>query len=176
VSRASLPSDDFVAFLTSSQDLLRAYATSCVGNYNDACDVMQKVNLVLLKKGKNFTSESEFRAWAIEVAKYEILAYARSRQRDRLVFSPELVELMAESAASPLLRLTDRHRALRKCLSLLSPDKQRMLTLRYSQDMAIPELSVEFGKSQGAVKAVLLRLRRSLNKCIAKQLTSLPSH
>jgi RNA polymerase sigma-70 factor (ECF subfamily) len=136
---------------------------------------MQKINLVLLKKGKEFESGDEFRAWAIGVAKYEVLAFARTRQRDRLTFSPELVDLMTNSATSSVVRLTERHLALKKCLSLISPDKQKLLLLKYAQDVTVSQLACEFDKSEGAIKAILLRMRRSLQKCIDSQMSPVSS-
>jgi RNA polymerase sigma-70 factor, ECF subfamily len=170
LSEHQLPSDQFVRFLTASQNQLLAYALACIGNYNDASDVLQKINIVLLKKGGDFGLEREFRAWAFGVAKYEILAFARSRQRDKLTFSPELVESMADSCLEPMSRMTDRHQAMLHCVSQLSEGRRSLIQMRYAQDLTLQEIAKETGKTIEAIKASFVRLRRSLRQCVDRRL------
>jgi RNA polymerase sigma-70 factor, ECF subfamily len=170
LSEYKLPSDQFVGFLTSSQNQLLGYALACIGNYNDASDVLQKINMVLLKKGRDFENETDFRAWAFGVAKYEILAYVRSRQREKLTFSPELVESMAASCLVPVSQMSNRHKAMLHCISQLSESRRRLVQMRYSQDLTVQEIAKETGKTLEAIKAALVRLRRSLRQCIDRRL------
>ncbi|TWT87495.1 ECF RNA polymerase sigma factor SigE [Pseudobythopirellula maris] len=160
-----------MGFLTASQDRLRAYILACVGNYNDASDILQKTNVVLLRKSKDFADSGEFEAWAFSTAKYEVLSHVRDRQRDRLAFSPELVEVMVEAAAAQVGNLAARQAALSGCLSKLSADKRRLIRMRYAEDLSITQVASGVGKSTGAVKAMMRRLRGMLHECVKKRLS-----
>lgn len=160
------PSDKFVGFLTASQDQLRAYILACLGSYNDALDVLQATNVVLLRKANDISSLEEFQRWAIQVAKYEVLAYLRDSQRRGFVFAPELAELMAQATEPKLSNVSMRQSALRQCLSLLPEEKQEVVRLRYSQDLTTRQIASELGRSENSVKVMLHRLRKALQKCI----------
>lgn len=168
------PSDKLVGYITASQDRLRAYILACLGSYNNAMDVLQGTNVVLLRKGQELDDQrlnlDEFQTWAIQVARYEILAYVRDSKRRGLVFAPELAELMCQVAESKLHHLSARQSALRHCLSTVSEDRQELVRLRYSQDLTTRQIASEVGRSESSVKVMLHRLRRALHKCIELRL------
>ncbi|TWT94010.1 ECF RNA polymerase sigma factor SigE [Botrimarina colliarenosi] len=170
MSSSQLPSDKFVGFLTASQDRLRAYVLACVGNYSDAGDILQKTNVVLLRKAREFQESVEFEAWAIGVAKFEVLAFVRDRQRERLSFSSELVELMVDASEEAVGTLAKRQIALRSCLASLPEEKQLLIRMRYAEDLSMGQIASHLGKSVGSVKALVRRVRALLHECVATKL------
>ncbi|TWT72831.1 ECF RNA polymerase sigma factor SigE [Posidoniimonas polymericola] len=159
-----------MGFLTNSQDRLRAFILASVGNYSDAGDILQKTNVVLLKKAGDYAEAGQFDAWAIGIAKYEVLAHIRDRQRERLSFSPDLVELMSDAAEEQVKKLGDRQLALRKCLSQLPAEKRQLIGMRYFEELSMAEIAARLGKSAGAVKATVRRLRGLLHECVSRKM------
>ena len=106
------PSDDFIQLLTSHQTQLRGVILAGLGNYVDCQDVLQKTNLAIWKKAAEFDDSKSFLAWAIGIARFEILAFMRDRQRDRHVFDPEVADLLVAQAEREVGGLPERQIAV----------------------------------------------------------------
>jgi RNA polymerase sigma-70 factor (ECF subfamily) len=161
-------SEVFVQLLTAEQLKLLYYIAKLLGDPNEAQNVLQETNLVLWRKAAEFRLGSNFSAWAHNVAYWQVRAFVRDRQRDRHVFSEELIEQLAsheEHAFDPDMRL-----ALRHCLSQTSVPNMELLRQRYQAGLSIKELADRLGKKTSAVKVSLLRIRRALLKCIEAKL------
>lgn len=135
--------------------------------------MLQKTNVVLLRKSRDFLQLKDFQAWAIRVAKFEVLAHVRDRNRERLAFYPELIEVMTEEVKVHAGVLEARQLALRKCLARLPVDKQQLIRMRYAEDLSVSQVAADMGRSLGSVKAMLRRLRSLLHECVEKQLSEL---
>ncbi|TWT78334.1 RNA polymerase sigma factor [Posidoniimonas polymericola] len=164
--------DQFIKDLTQSQGNLRAYLLAALGNYDDAADVLQKTNLVLWRSAHRYQPGTDFIAWAITLARFELQSFFRDRSRDRHVFSEELSGMMLQTAAKELPDLDDRQEALRHCLQGLSARSQEMLQLRYDTSSSITQIADRVGKTEDAIKSALLRVRKSLERCIELRLRS----
>jgi len=124
-------SDAFIQLLATHQSNLRGYILSSLGSYADAEDVLQKTNLVLWKKYAEFRPGADFLPWAFAVARYEILTFIRDKQRDQLVFCPDVTELMMESCKSVPQQVSERQEALRNCVIHLPKRQLEILKLSY---------------------------------------------
>jgi RNA polymerase sigma-70 factor (ECF subfamily) len=158
--------DWVIAQMTEHQTRLGAYINAALGEYFSAQDVLQKTNLAIWKKAKEFQPGAEFLPWAIGIARYEILAYYRDRGRDRLVFSPEISDMLANLAEKRLSRISERQIALRECLKQLPNHSRRIIDIRYGENRSLNEISENLGKTVPSIKMLLLRLRASLAKCV----------
>lgn len=157
---------DYVQLLTGFQNDLRAFVFAALANYSDSEDVLQRINVKLWNKAGSFKPNSDFGAWAITVAKYELLHYYRSTRRDRHVFDPDVMELMLAAAEQRISNSSERVDALRECLKQLPKNSRALLRKRYNEGMTMKELATDTGRSMSSVKSMLLRLRRSLQSCI----------
>ncbi|WP_197529634.1 sigma-70 family RNA polymerase sigma factor [Botrimarina mediterranea] len=164
--------DQFIRRLTDHQVDLQGFILSSLGSYSDALDVLQQTNIALWKKADQFHAGSPFMPWALQVAKYEILAFLRKRRRDRHQFSSEVVELMVDMAIQRSSNLSQRSEALMDCIKELPERSRHFLAIRYASDRSVSEVAEISGRTVEAVKSVFLRIRRSLEECIDRRLTS----
>lgn len=171
---SSIPRDEptdeaFVQLLTAEQLKLLHYIARLLGNPNEAQNILQETNLVLWRKSSDFCPGTNFSAWARNVAYWQVRAYVRDRQRDRHVFSEELMQQLAkreeDEEFEPEMRI-----ALRHCLSEVSPSNLDMLRQRYEGGLSIQDLALNVGKTPTSVKVGLLRMRRALMKCIERKI------
>ncbi len=109
---------------------------------------------------------------AFAVARFEILAYTRDRSRDRLVFDEDVVMAMAGTSEPLAARQSERIDALEVCLSKLKPEHQKTLTDYYAKGYNFKEIAAFQDRGHSAVKAMVMRLRQSLGKCIERQMAS----
>lgn len=156
----------YVQELTGSQSRLRGYILASLGNYSNTADVLQRTNLTLWKKAREFRPGAEFLPWALSIARFEILAFLRDHRRDRHVFSDEVAKLMLDAAASEIAIPGDRQTALRKCLEKLPVRSRDLLWQRYDQNKSIRQIAVDTERSEDSVKCLFLRLRKKLERCI----------
>lgn len=112
--------EDLIVLLTTHQSRLFAYILSLMGEPNQALDVLQETNLTLWRKAKELRPGSNFTAWALQVAYYQVLACRQRQRRDRLVFDDDLVAQLSQEAASDQGEFLHRQTTLGDCLKKLN--------------------------------------------------------
>lgn len=158
--------DGYVKELIEGQSRLRAYIVAALGSSANVSDVLQRTNMVLWKKAREFRSGAEFLPWALAVARFEVLSFLRDHQRDRHVFAEDVTVLMLDAAADLAGEQGDRLAALRVCLEKLPGRSRSLLWQRYNEDKSIKQISMVTERSEDSVKSHLLRIRKKLELCI----------
>ncbi|MEQ8836580.1 MAG: sigma-70 family RNA polymerase sigma factor [Lacipirellulaceae bacterium] len=166
--------DDFVMEMIGSQNRLHAYILSVMFDKERARDVLQQTNLVLLEKKDEYVPGTAFGAWACKIAFYEVLAERRRSQRDRHMFSDDLLALIATRSERITASLDQRSEALEECLALLPSNQREILMARYRPGNTIGDIANSVGKSPGAVSVLLHRIRSALLDCVSNKLKNLP--
>ena len=87
---------EFTALWTAAQSKIAAFIRMLVPVPGDAEEILQRVAVALVQKYSNFDKEKSFVAWAIGMARYEILYYRRQRGHDKHLFSEEIIQNLAE--------------------------------------------------------------------------------
>jgi RNA polymerase sigma-70 factor, ECF subfamily len=159
----------FIRLMTGHQNGLFTYLASLLGGLDEAHDVLQETNLVLWRRSDDFVEGTDFGAWARTIAHYQILAYVRDKKRDRHVFDVQLLQQLAQRPG-PVGDDEGRRLALRRCLAELTDDQRRLIGRRYSPGGSIKVIAQQLGKSEGAIKMTLSRIRQGLMHCIRGKL------
>ena len=162
--------DQFVLEIIAAQSRLYAYILSLVLDRDKARDILQQTNLVLLEKEREFEWGTNFGAWASRVAYFEVLTDRRTNQRDRHLFSDELLSLIAVRVESDTENMDERTSALRDCFNKLTEKQRQLIENRYGPGGSVAELSKSVNKTPGAISAMLYRIRSSLADCIERRL------
>ena len=160
---------DYVALIADHQGNLRAFIVSLMPGSPDVADVLQETNAALWMKRKKFEHGTNFIAWAFKIARYEVIRQRdRTKRLDRLVFSDELLESLAEAdaPAKPSARLA----ALDSCLKKLSETQRKLIQARYTPGRSIEQYAIDTGKKPSGLRMALLRIREILKDCIEKTL------
>lgn len=161
----------FVGLLTECQLPLQLYVRALMPHDPSAGDVIQQTNAKIWEKRHEFESGTNFRAWAMAIARYEVLNHRKRQARDaRLQFSSELAETVASELIDLTDDLADRQVALRECLQSLPKAHSELLMQRYRSAEPLSEFAGRIGRSAGSIKVTLHRLRNSLADCIEKRL------
>lgn len=160
----------FIALFAHHEPELRRFIRSLMPTAVDADEVLQQTAIVIWRKFDQYDSETNFMKWACVIARFEALAYRRKMARDRLVFTEELMDLMADEGVEELdSRLSERE-ALDECLAAM-PEKQRLfLTLAYTPGVKTKELAEAAGSTAAAFYMRLKRLRAQLMECVESKL------
>ena len=149
---------------------MNAYVYSLVGNQSQAADVVQETNLVLWRKIDQFDPDKPFLPWALAFARFQVLANLRDRNRDRVLLDDELVHRVASVVETQVDQLEDFRKPLSVCLEQLSDKNRDLIRQRYDHQRPIAEIAEQLGRSAGAIKTALTRVRQNLLQCITDQM------
>lgn len=163
-------SEQFVRDLTDHQSRMYAYIMAVLGDPNAAGDVLQDANVAIWRKADEFVEGTDFWAWVSRIAYFEVLAFRKRRQRERLVFDDSLLEKIAAAAVEQAADLA----ALHRCVEKLPPLDRELVQGRYAQGGSVKLIAEARGKSAGAISQALYRIRNELADCVEKELDDEP--
>ena len=159
-----------IRLISSAQGALLGYILSLCADRSTAQDILQETNVVLWRKVEQFQTGTNFKAWAFRIAYLQMLAHQKREKREcRIGFSTDLVEKLAVAAEPAFSDFEMRQAALRKCLEKLNRDDSAILQARYEERVPVEVIGASLHRSGGAIKRVLLRLRRTLKCCIERR-------
>jgi RNA polymerase sigma-70 factor (ECF subfamily) len=156
--------------LTRHQPLLRGLVRCLLFDRADVEDVLQDTNVTLLRKATDYQMGTDFWAWASQVARYQVLTHCKRLRRDKLVFSEELIAMLAAEAGSHAAEFDARREALDACLAKLPAPQRQLLELRYGPKASIEEIARSLERTAGSIRQALFRIREALQACIERRL------
>lgn len=165
--------DTYTRELLAVQRRLYAYIFTLVPRLTDADDVLQQTNAVLLRKRDEFRPGTAFGAWACQVAYFEVMAHRKRQQRERLLFSDELLAELTPEAATRGEALDQKLAALEQCTKTLPSRDRDMIHMRYRQELSSDAIAASVGRTAEAARRRLYRIRIALLRCIEARLTGM---
>ena len=166
---------EFVQLLTSHQGRLFAYVLSLVGDTEQARDVMQETNAVLWKKSADFQLGTNFSAWMIKTAFYQVMAHRKRISRDRLIFDDLLTADLARAAEARNETIDERQDLLRECLTQLGDRQRELICSRYRDGFELAAIARAMNRTTNAVKQALFRARAAIVDCVNRKLQERPT-
>ncbi len=163
---------EFERLLATHQGRLFGFIRSLTGAGTDVDDILQNTNRVLWEKAATFTIGTNFRAWAFQVARYQVLQTRAKlrREGERVPFSDDLMETLAVRAEEKESAFARRQQYLKLCLDKL-PDRQReVMERRYFDEESVQGIGGSLGMKANAISQLLYRGRENLLHCIEGQL------
>ncbi|MCW1883627.1 sigma-70 family RNA polymerase sigma factor [Luteolibacter flavescens] len=160
----------FESLLVAHQQRIYFFIRSMVFNPEDARDVLQDVNAIILRKKERFTPGTDFKSWSFAIARFECLSYLRRYQGQKAVPSEELLDHLAGAAEARADDLGPWLGALSECRKLLPGESVSLLDLRYHTRMPLDEIAGKWNTTEGALKQKLFRIRNQLKNCILGRL------
>jgi RNA polymerase sigma-70 factor, ECF subfamily len=158
--------EELAVHWTAAQRTVAAFVRSLVTDFHESEEVLQRVAVTLVRKYDQYDRSRPFVAWAIGVAKLEVLALLRQRGKDRLVFDDGLVALIAESHTRAEESLTAIPQFLDECIEELDGRARRAIQLRYGGNLRTAQIAQEMKISDGAARMLLSRARSLLRTCL----------
>lgn len=143
--------------------LYRRYANSvyrymlvCVGNEQDAQDLMAQAFLAGLEGLHLYQGRGKFAAWLFSIAHRKVMDYYRHARKD--VPLDDLTET-AHPDRQPDQIAEDRsdYEQLTRAIHALAPDRAEVVRLRVFAELSIAEISEAMGRSESAVRMLLSR-------------------
>lgn len=162
--------DEFMALFTHYQRHVYCYIRSLVPRPSDLDEVVQQTNAVLWERFGTFTTGTNFLAWALTVARFEVLNYRARQGRAELLFSDEFLEEVAANAARNTDLMSAKLETMADCCQELSPSDKDLLDRRYSPGATSRSVATSLGRPVVSVYKSLSRIRKRLLDCMERRL------
>ena len=163
----------FLRLFVRHEQALRAYARVMVPTWDAVDEIIQEASVVMWRKLDQLDAHENFLPWAKVIVRFEALRARRNFARDRLVFSEELLSMLADEAAETEEEQLVREKAvLNRCFKKLSPANQELVLAPYAGCGRVKELAEQSGRSVNSLYKLLGRLRAKLHTCIENELSS----
>lgn len=147
-----------------------AFLASAVGDLDEADELLQRVAMAVVRKYEQYDGSRPFTAWAIGIARYELLAHRRSQATERHVFDDELLGQLADRHQALAGQTGEARSVLRRCLEELPQRSRQALHLRYAENLKPGRIADRLGAKPGATRMLLMRARRLLRQCVERGL------
>ena len=162
---------EFVRLLVAHQSLIRAFVISLMPGAPDVDDVVQNTSQVLWTKRRTFTLGTNFKAWALTTARFQVMAHQqRMKAEKRAPLDDDVLDMVAGMVEKMDPTETNRqYEDLQECLSLLPIRDQELVIHRYWKRAGLMDYARASGRSVGSLKVSLYRIRDSLRDCLGRK-------
>jgi RNA polymerase sigma-70 factor, ECF subfamily len=164
---------EFARLLHEAHRELFGFIFAMLQNRADAEDVYQQCALVLWKKFTSFTPGTNFIAWAIRIAQYEIKDFVKARRRRKVYFTDAILDAIAVTYQNESSeRQNQRLEALGHCLDKLNDYDLKLLRQCYAVDRDYQRIAESEGKTVAAIYKAISRIRKALFLCVKRELAA----
>jgi len=186
---ASAQQGDLSAFETlvaRHQKRMLNVAFRIIGDYEDACEVVQDAFVSAYRNLKGFRQESKFTTWltaiTVNLSKNRLKRVAIRQKREPVSLDAPIMTNDGRVTPDPpskepsvldLMEKQDMKKRLQDCIHELAPDFREVLVLRDMQDFSYDEISGMLKVAAGTVKSRLFRARESVKDCLKKTMGDL---
>lgn len=159
---------EFVHQLVTHQSMIRAFVISLLPGAPEVDDVIQNTNEVMWRKKDEFQMGTNFKAWALSIARFQVMAHQQKLRRSKVVaLDDDVLELLADDAERfDEQGLNKKMLDLQDCVSRLSIKDQELILHRYWKKAGLEDYAKTTRRSVGALKVALHRIRGSLKTCL----------
>ena len=162
--------EEFVSLLTSHQGRINSYILTLVPHYSDAADIMQETSKMMFSRFSEFEIGTDFLAWGLSIAHYRILEYRSKKKKERkeVLLSDRVIKSLHEESAKRQDVSKEYQSLLKKCYGLLEEGDQRVILLRYHENLKVKDISARLGKTVQSIYRNIARIQESLRRCIKR--------
>lgn len=154
---------------TSAQPVVANYVHALVRDHGAAQDVLQETALVLFRRFPEYDGARPFLAWALGIARFQVLGWQRDSVRSRVAFDDDLLARLTDTWAELAPAASARGAALQGCLDELARHARELVRLRYFEGQSAEAIARQLGRNAPAVRVNLQRIREQLRACVERQ-------
>jgi RNA polymerase sigma-70 factor (ECF subfamily) len=126
--------------------------------------------MALFRKWEQYDAARPFLSWAYRFAYLQVQKHREKSVRSPLLFSEDVMDLLASERAHMENQLDERLRLLDGCLQKLTAQEKELVTSRYAQRDSAEAMMQRFEMSRRTLFRNLELLRQRLHDCVTRQL------
>jgi RNA polymerase sigma-70 factor (ECF subfamily) len=164
--------EHFLQLFLAHERRIFGFLLALVPTWSDAEDLLQEASVVMWRKLDEFEPGTDFAAWALSIARYQVLSFRKKQRRDRVLFSERTLEMLADEMTA-LGRSEDARRdALEHCIARLNTRDRELIRLRYLPGASTQGVAEDLGRSIQAIYKSLNKIHEQLMMCIRRTLAA----
>jgi RNA polymerase sigma-70 factor, ECF subfamily len=167
--------DEFLGLFNGHRRQILVYLASLLPSQSDVDDVFQETSMVLWREFHEFKPGTNFAAWACSIAFNRVRAWRSRRNREQLIFSDTMLQLISDQLLSHSDYYQERLQALDGCIASLRSHHRDLLNSRYQAGMSIEAIAETSQRTPTAVYRMLSRIRQALHECVERKTKSTQS-
>ena len=163
---------DFEEILRQTESRVRAYIAAMGISPADVDDLAQETYFQLHRNLEKMPSDVPPEFWVKGIAKNVCLNHLRKLARRGRLHRHALAEILSNTTTS-LERMSSQNSlgaALADCVARLHKEQNRMLELRYTEELTSDQIAEKTRSTPEAVRVALHRIRAGLKDCITRRL------
>ena len=173
--------DAFEVLVLKHQKMMINIAYRMIGNYEDACEIVQDAFISAYKGIKNFEEKAKFSTWlytiVVNLSKNRLKQtktqqyYEGSSIDDPIVTDKSQINVDPASGEPSIIERLERkdvQQHVQECINSLNSEFKGVIILRDIQGFSYDEISEMLKISEGTVKSRLFRARYALKDCLKK--------
>jgi RNA polymerase sigma-70 factor (ECF subfamily) len=156
---------------------VRGYLSRYLSDAETVNDVAQDTFFAVHKQLANYRGDAPFLTWVIAIGRRRLADQLRDDVRRTRRDGNRFDLLMAASASDALASDESTRRALERelaalegCLGRLPPTSASVVDAFYFRHESAAQIGASLGRSEKAVRMLLLRVRGALRTCVGRQL------
>jgi RNA polymerase sigma-70 factor (ECF subfamily) len=162
--------EKLVLLLAQNQESIFRYIFCLTPVEADARDILQETSLALYRKWDQFDTARPFLPWAFRFAYLQVQKHREKSARTPLLFSPDVLDLLASEREHVEDQLELRLQLLDVCLQKLPVADKELVTSRYARRESAEALMQKLNLSRRSLFRRLELLRQRLHDCVTRQL------
>jgi RNA polymerase sigma-70 factor, ECF subfamily len=160
--------DDFVRLFLMNQPRLYACIISLVPHVADADELFQECSIVLWSKRDEFQPDTNFLAWACQIALNKAFNLRMRQARSRVVYDDEFLQAVCDHRTATADRSDVRSAALKGCIEKLKARDRELLEVWYQECGTTKSLAEQLGRPLDTVYKAMRRIRSALFDCVSQ--------
>lgn len=157
--------DEFKKRFLSFHSLIYRISYNILENSDDAHDVSQEVYIKLWEQRNNLENVRNDEAFVVTMTKNLSIDMLRSNHRKATPIIEEK-DVVCEDWEENRLDARDQLSNVMKCMNALPATQQQAIRLRHFADMSIPEIAQQTNQTEGNVRQLLSRARRTMKEIL----------
>ena len=163
--------EQFIRLFVEHEGEFRGFAYSLMLQRAEADDLLQEASIAMWRKIETLKHERAFRSWAYSYIRLTAMNLRRKRQRSPLVFSGELIEIMASEGTGEAELAAAERGFLVECIAELSEIQRDLLGAYYGTNRtSVADISKRSERTVAGIYKALERTRAVLRGCIEGKL------
>lgn len=158
-------------FWISAQPSVSSYIHALVRDHFAAKDILQETALVLFRRFEEYDSDRPFVAWALGMARWQILGFHRDKARTLITFDSELLDDFTSNWAELSPRISDHEHALKICIRSLGERASSLVKQRYYEGRTAEDIAKRNGATGASIRVALQRIREQLRNCVNQRIS-----
>ena len=154
---------------------VRVFVLRFLGSATEADEIAQEVFIQVFKSISSFNGASTLKTWILGIARNRVLTHLKKEIAWKKKHQSNLLDEISEfcfTASTDNIVDDDQWEKdltlLQYCLEKLRPEHTDVVQRFYFEKQSAEDIGEQVGKKSGAIRMLLMRIRKSLEKCIRK--------